>query len=484
MEKDNNKFDLNNQRTGFLKFKGWGLFAAMFWAFFFALALSNVVSPYLSQIINGLFSGITPLLIGIVTAFIFTRFIDFIEKKLLKNVFKNSPYKFAIKRTISITASILVLFAIVSLVISILVPKIVEIVQRLTARDGAGGAEIYDDVVNQITNIIQSLFGAEVTQDSIKSILSSVFEWFLSTVGYLNNIMALSFTFLTGLFNCLIGILLTVLILKDKERISRFFRRFTYANFKKEKADELCVMTKNASNILYNYIICKLIEFVVLFVTLGITYMILGLEFTWELSLIIGLFNFIPYFGIYIGAVPVILITLIFNSINSALYVAIATFVITTIEFNIILPFITGKRLKVSALVVTGSIIIGGAMFGILGMLFAPPIAALISVIITGNIELKENRMRYLMELNEVREKNLKEQQEQLGINIGNEENKSEVAEVTNVENKRESEKPKKVVKNSKKKNVKKVVTKNITDKNNKQKVNKNTNKVKTKNKN
>ena len=424
---DNNKFDFNNQNKGlFSKIRGWGLFTAIFWAFFLALALSNVLSPYFSSITNGLLSGITPLFLGIALAFVFYRLVDFIEKKLLKNAFKNSPYKFGIKRTISITVVLLIIVAIVTLIVAILVPKIIDVVQKLTARDGDGGVEIYDNVVNEICALIQRWFGAEVPQESIKNILNSIFSWFMETVGYLNNFVELSMSVLSGLLNVIMGILLMIFMLKDKERISKFSHRFTYATFKKEKADELCVMTKNANEILFNYIICKLIEFVVLFVSLGITFMCLGMEFTWELALIMGLFNFIPYFGLYIGAVPVILITLIFNSINTALYAAIAIVVITTIEFNTIIPFITGKRLKVSALVVVSSIIIGGAMFGIVGMLFAPPIAALISVVIIGNIELKENRMKYMMELEAVRKQNEQEQKEQLGIEPETEESKKE----------------------------------------------------------
>ena len=415
---ENNKFDLNNQNKGFFsKIRGLGLFTAIFWAFFLALAISNVLSPYFSSIINGLLSGITPLLLGIALAFIFYRLVDFIEKKLLKNAFKHSPYKFGIKRTISITIVLVIIVAIFALIISILVPKIIEVIQKLTAGNGNGGVEIYDNVVNEICALIQRWFGAEVSQESIKNVLTSIFSWFMQTVGYINNFMALSMSVLTGLLNVIMGILLMILILKDKERISKFSHRFTYANFKKEKADELCVMTKNAGDILFNYIICKLIEFVILFVSLGIAFMCLGMEFTWELSLIMGLFNFIPYFGIYIGAVPVILITLIFDSINTALYALIAIVVITTIEFNTLIPFITGKRLKVSALVVVSSIIIGGAMFGIIGMLFAPPIAALISVVIMGNIEFKENKIKYMMELDAIRKRNEEEQKEQLGLN-------------------------------------------------------------------
>ena len=414
---ENNEFtpnNINNNKPN--RFKMTGMFGVIFLAFFLAMALSNILSPYFSQIISGLFSGIAPVFIGVAIAFIFYRLVDFIEKVILKNAFTNSPYKFAIKRTISITSVLLIIIGIIILVFSILVPKIIEIVQQLTAGGGDGANQIYNNVVNEICTIAQRWFGAEVSQDSIKQVLNYVFDLFMDTVGYLNNILELSLSVISGLLNVFISFLLAVLMLKDKEKISKFARRFTYTHFRKEKADEICVMTNNANKILFNYLITKLIEFAIIFGSLGLTFEILGLEFTWELALIIGLFNFIPYFGIYIGSIPAVLITLIFNSLNSALYMALATIIVTTIEFNLIIPFITGKHLKVSSLVVIISILVGGAMFDIIGMLFAPPIAALISVVITGNIELKENHMKYVMELNKAREKNRQEQEEQLGI--------------------------------------------------------------------
>ena len=75
MEEDK-KQEYNNQNTNKPRFKGWGLFSAIFMAFFLALALSNVVSPYFSQIVNGLLSGITPILLGIAIAFVFYRLVD------------------------------------------------------------------------------------------------------------------------------------------------------------------------------------------------------------------------------------------------------------------------------------------------------------------------------------------------------------------------------------------------------------------------
>ncbi len=398
------------------RIKWFGFSVAMFWAFFIALALSNVLSPYLSQILSGLLNGVTPIVIGIVIAFIFHRLVDFTENVILKNAFKNSPYKFGIKRTISIVLVVFILLGIIVVVFAILIPKIIAIIQELTVGGGDGWNQTVNNVINEICSLIQRWFGAEVDQTSIRDLLNTLFEGMKQTIDNIGDIMTISMNVVSGAFNFLMGLVLAILMLKDKEKITKFTRRFVYANFKKERADEMCVMAKNANRILYDYVICKLIEFSILFVSLGITYSIMGLKFTWENALIIGVFNFIPYFGIYIGVVPAVLLTIIFNSVDSALYMLLATVITTTLEFNILIPIITGNKLKVSALVITSSIIIGGAMFGIMGMLLAPPIAAIISVIVYGNIELKENHMRYVMELNASREKHLEEQRQNMQL--------------------------------------------------------------------
>lgn len=404
MEK--NKFEnFDSSKNSPFRVKWFSLSIAMFWAFFIAMALSNVLSPYLSQIISGLLSGITPLLIGIVGAFIFHRLVNFTENVVLKNAFKNSPYKFGIKRTISILVVLFVIAAFFILIFSILVPKIISVIQELTTGAGDGWDQMVNNVVNDITSLIQRWFGADVDQGSVRDVLNSLFDSLKETVFYIDGLMEFSMSLLTGAINFLMGMILTVLFIKDKEKIARFSRRFVYANFKKERADEMCVMTTNSGKILFDYVICKLIEFAILFVALGFTYTLLDLRFTWELALIIGIFNFIPYFGIYIGAVPSILFTLIFNSMDAALFMALATFIVSTIVLNILVPIITGNKLKVSALIVTASIVLGGAMFGFLGMLLAPPLAAIISVIVMGNIELKENHMKYMMQLDLAREK-------------------------------------------------------------------------------
>lgn len=421
MENNNKKYDFstnNNPMNTQQKSRSFGLFLAMFWAFFLALAISNVLSPYFSEIFGGLISGVTCILVGIVFSFVFSRMVDFIERVVLKNAFVSSPYKFAIKRTISIVAVLLVFFGIVAILLAIMVPRIIDIVEKITAGNGDGVTQIYNNVVNEICSLAQRWFGAEVSQESIKDILNQIFEGFISAVGELNDILAMSLNVLSGFGNFLLGILLAVLMLKDKEKVSRFCRRFTYAHFKKERADEICVITNNANRIMHSYVICKLIEFTMLFVSLGILYTILRLEMTWEIALVIAVFNFIPYIGVFIGIGIALLIQLclVANFISALPAMLISTTILCLIQFNLIVPFIASSKLKVNPIISMSSTFIGGAMFGMWGMLIAPPIFAIISVIVMGNIELKENHMKYVMELNKAREQNMQDQKEQLGI--------------------------------------------------------------------
>ncbi len=406
-EKEKIDFNKPNQPRGGMLGIRWGRFSlALFWAILLALLISNIFSPFLSTIMQSLLGGITPILIGILIAFIFYKLVNFIEATLLKNSFKHSAHKYALKRFISLSIVTFIIIGILIIIVSILVPKIVSIIVELTEESGAGALELSKRIVNEIAELIHNWFGIEVEQESIRETLLSIINSLGETVTQINDFLAISVNVFSGIFNFVIGILLAILILKDKEKIARFSKRYAYSHFKKERADSLCILTKNSGKILFDYVICKLIEFAILFGTLGLTYTIMGLEFTWEAALLIGLFNFIPYFGAFIGAGFSVALTLIFYSLNSALYMALATIIVTTVAGNTIIPFITGSKLKVSALVVISSILIGGAMFGMAGMLFAPPIAAIISLIITSNIELKENQMKYALEVQKLREEN------------------------------------------------------------------------------
>ena len=116
--------------------------------------------------------------------------------------------------------------------------------------------------------------------------------------------------------------------------------------------------------------------------------LILRLEYPLLISTIVGITNVLPFFGPFIGAVPSILILLIVNP-YSALWFAIFIIILQQIDGNIIGPLILGDSVGIEPLWIMISIVIGGGLFGFVGMLLSVPAFALIYALVRALSEVR-----------------------------------------------------------------------------------------------
>jgi len=343
-----------------------------------------------------LLAGATPALIGALLAFMFYRFVNLIEQKLLKNAFKNSKHAFGIKRTISIIVVLIIILGLAAFLIYLFIPKMVELITELYTNR----SEYIIKTKDQLSTFVNGIFGADLSQsvvdfvDRVVDAISNVYN------NALPKLLEISTTALSVVGIGIISILLTVWFIKDKEKISGFYKRYVYSLCSNEQADKVMHITQKSDEILFNYFISKFIEVAILIVLTGFLYMILGVPYTWELAIIISVFNFIPYVGVFIGLVPVVLITIIFTTIGTAIYTVIFTALIFALVTGVVTPFIIGSKINISGLVVGISILLGGAVFGIPGMLFAPPVVAILGVILEENMKEREKQKALLTEQN------------------------------------------------------------------------------------
>lgn len=107
----------------------------------------------------------------------------------------------------------------------------------------------------------------------------------------------------------------------------------------------------------------------------------LGLEFALMLGLFAGLTELIPYFGPAIGAIPAVGLALL-KSKWLGVQVALVFFIIHQLEGNIISPKILGDKVGLHPLAVIFSLLAGGELYGLVGMLLAVPTAAVFRVIL------------------------------------------------------------------------------------------------------
>ncbi|HOV79526.1 MAG TPA: AI-2E family transporter [Bacillota bacterium] len=108
---------------------------------------------------------------------------------------------------------------------------------------------------------------------------------------------------------------------------------------------------------------------------------VLGVDFALMLGLFAGITELIPYFGPVIGAVPAVCLAVLKSKWLGA-QVAIAFFIIHQVEGNIISPKIYSNRVGLHPLVVIFSLLAGGELYGLTGMLLAVPVAAMVKVLV------------------------------------------------------------------------------------------------------
>ena len=113
-------------------------------------------------------------------------------------------------------------------------------------------------------------------------------------------------------------------------------------------------------------------------ITSFIIFFLFGIKYAFILSLISGVLNFVPFIGPLISAILVILFVGVSDSWLLAVYIVVALFIIQEIENKFITPLLSKKFLALPPVLVLMSLLVGGTIFGVLGIIFVVPIAGII----------------------------------------------------------------------------------------------------------
>jgi predicted PurR-regulated permease PerM len=112
----------------------------------------------------------------------------------------------------------------------------------------------------------------------------------------------------------------------------------------------------------------------------GTALALLKVEYALPLAFIAAMMEVIPYFGPILGLLPAVLMAFR-RSVVTAFLVVLAFTAIQQIESAVLSPRIMGDRVGLHPLAVISSVIVGGGLFGVAGMLIAVPATAVLSII-------------------------------------------------------------------------------------------------------
>jgi AI-2 transport protein TqsA len=163
------------------------------------------------------------------------------------------------------------------------------------------------------------------------------------------------------------------------------------------KETKLADMVNSITDQIQRYIITKVIINLSAAALVFLTLTILDVDFPLIWALFTFLFNFIPSIGSAIALVlPTLMAMIQYESTGFALLTAVLLALIQTLAFNVAEPAIIGKRLNLNPLLILFSVLIWGYLWGIVGMLLAVPLTAVIKIIITNS---ESHNLKFLSEL-------------------------------------------------------------------------------------
>ena len=137
------------------------------------------------------------------------------------------------------------------------------------------------------------------------------------------------------------------------------------------------------------YLIGLLIQMSLVSLLVFITLSLIGVKYSLLLALITGVFNVLPYVGIFSSMLIIAILTFATSSFTHVILVILALIVVHILDSNFIVPKIVGSKVKVNSLFAMLSIIIGEMVWGISGMFLAIPILAIVKIVMDRIKELK-----------------------------------------------------------------------------------------------
>ncbi len=316
-----------------------------------------VVALYFIYLIRGIFLS---LLLAVVLAYLLYPLVRMVEN-----------------RGMSRTSSILLVYSAMFIIVAGLVlhgmPHIIAQLDML--------AEVvpgYTVQVQEFTASLQHEYARAGIPDAVRRIIDQHITWVEQVLTQMAEQVVQAIIGLAGyIFNLILAPIFAYYLLKDVEMFTERAALLIPYQWREDVQE----LGSEVSRVVDSFIRGYLLVSVITGVMTGFALAFLHMDFALMLGIFAGITNLIPYFGPLIGAVPAVALAMLVSK-WLVIKVIIAFLVIQQLESSIISPKILGDRVGLHPLLVILVLLAGGQLFGLTGLIFSVPVAAVLRVVI------------------------------------------------------------------------------------------------------
>ncbi|WP_434799051.1 AI-2E family transporter [Terrisporobacter vanillatitrophus] len=326
-----------------------------------------------------------PFIIGFAIAYLLNFILNLYEVKMLGKAqwFKN--LRKGQKRSIGLLLTYLTAIGIGYLFVHFIVPQLIQSIMGFVNE-----VPQYVDNVTKLFNDLMSEtnISPEYTvliQEQINKYIKFIMDFAKEIIPIVGNMLKV---IASSIWNIVLGIIISVYLLIDKENFFAINRKITYALFSTKTANRIFELTYRSNETFGKFLSGKIIDSAIIGVLSFVVFSLFRMPYALLISVIIGVTNIVPFFGPFIGAIPSFIIIL-FVSPTKALIFLLLVFIIQQIDGNIIGPKILGDSIGISAFWILFAILVAGKFLGIVGMIIGVPLFAIVYSIIKEDVEYK-----------------------------------------------------------------------------------------------
>ena len=330
------------------------------------------LGDFISKTAAFITSILSYLIIGLIIAYILNAYMLLWENRVFKKIKKKK-----LKRTLSIIIAYFTLILIVALFLFALIPTLTDTAKSFAdtlPKAFSKISEFYDDIIEKGRfNLSEDV--RNTIQNNIQRVEDTVMAWF-SAENITNFATKFFSVTISSIFNVIMGLMVSVYMLIEKDKAIRMLKRVNYALLSKKHADTIQWGAAQSNRIFKQYFAGKLLQACIILVLSYILFLIAGLRYAILLSVIMAFLNMIPYIGPWLGGALVIFISLPQGFI-SCLAAFVCIIAVQAVDNWFVTPKIVGGRMGISPLLVLAGLCICGGLFGVPGMIMGDVMAAI-----------------------------------------------------------------------------------------------------------
>jgi len=357
-------------------------------------------------VINKIFALLSPVIIGFCIAFILNRpykfMYSFLSKlgdkiKINKKPRKKLPFEKKLPEKKKKGSDILIKIIALVLIYSLFIFFIGLIISMILPQLGDSITKVYDNISTYVSNFMGIIDNIEKVAHIDFSILDTFTDWIIDFVKTLPeklptiipNIFDVTKTVASSLTNFLLGFIMSIYMLASKEMLIKQLKSVFYAFVPDKPAKRITHILEISNDVFGNFVNGRIYDALIIGLLCFIGMSIFGFEYTILITVLVAVTNVIPVFGPFLGAIPSIFLLLLINPWQAVGF-TIFIFVLQQLDGNVIGPKVVGDSIGLPAWWVMFSILIGGGIGGVGGMLAGVPVFAVIYKLISEAVAVRK----------------------------------------------------------------------------------------------